>query len=160
MARELMDEHGLRGWVLTFDRAKRRAGVCRHGDKVIGLSSHLTRLNTQEQVRDTVLHEIAHALAGPGAGHGPRWRRIAADIGATPERGLPDDVVTVPGSWVGTCPSGHTIDRHRRPARVLSCHLCSRRFEPSAIFTWTHHGVPTDPGPRYRRELASILADA
>ncbi len=37
-----------------------------------------------EQVRDTVLHEIAHAIAGPEAGHGPLWKATARRIGATP----------------------------------------------------------------------------
>lgn len=156
MARQLLDEHGLEDWTLVLDRAKRRAGVCRYTDRSIGLSRHLTLIHTREQVRDTVLHEIAHAHAGPRAGHGPRWRAAALAIGATPERCIPEDAGRIPGPWVGTCPAGHTVDRHRRPSRVLSCRLCSRRFDPAAVFEWSHHGVPTEPGAAYGRELASI----
>lgn len=156
MARGLMDEHGLADWTLVLDRAKQRAGVCRYTDQAIGLSRHLTLIHTQEQVRDTVLHEIAHAHAGARAGHGPRWRAAAVAIGATPDRCLPEEAGRIPGSWVGTCPSGHTIDRHRRPSRVLSCRLCSRGFDLETVFEWTHHGVPTDPGPAYLRELEAI----
>ena len=36
--------------------------------------------------------------------------------------------------------------------------MCSTTFDPAAIFHWTHHGVPTDPGPAYRRQLESVLA--
>ena len=143
MARGLMDEHGLQGWQLTFDRAKRRAGVCRPGQRTIGLSRPLTELHDVAQVRDTVLHEIAHALAGPRAGHGPRWREIAAAIGAVPQRCLPSDAPTVAGAWVGTCPAGHTIDRHRRPTQVSSCRECSRASDPEAIFI---HCLPADRG--------------
>lgn len=157
MARALMDAHGLADWSLVLDRAKRRAGVCRYTERTIGLSRHLTVLHTPEQVRDTVLHEIAHAHAGPRAGHGPRWRAAALAVGAAPERCLPSDAASIPGSWEGTCPRGHTIDRHRRPSRVLSCRLCSRGFDPTAIFEWTHHGRPADPGPAYRAELEDIL---
>ncbi|NYF98372.1 SprT-like domain-containing protein [Janibacter cremeus] len=157
LARELMDEHGLGDWTLVLDRAKRRAGVCRYTDRAIGLSAHLTRLHTLDQVRDTVLHEIAHALAGPRAAHGPRWRATATAIGASPDRCLPEDAARIPGSWLGTCPRGHTVDRHRRPSRVLSCRRCGPGFSVDSIFTWTHHGVPTDPGEGYRRELAGIL---
>lgn len=156
MARALMDEHGLEDWALVLDRAKQRAGVCRYTDRAIGLSRHLTLIHTREQVRDTVLHEIAHAHAGPRAAHGPRWRAAAVAIGATPERCIPTEAGRIPGSWVGTCPDGHTIDRHRRPSRVLSCRRCSRGFDVDAVFEWTHHGVPTDPGPTYRRELEDI----
>ena len=38
----------------------------------------------EEEIRDTVLHEIAHAIAGPEAGHGPLWKATARRIGATP----------------------------------------------------------------------------
>lgn len=160
MARGLMDEHGLQDWQLVVDRAKRRAGVCRSADRTIGLSGPLTELHSPEQVRDTVLHEIAHALAGPRAGHGPRWREIAASIGAVPERCLPSDAPTVAGAWVGTCPAGHTIDRHRRPTQVSSCRECSRAFDPEAIFTWTHHGQPAVMPPSYLRQLAAVRVAA
>src|SRR4051812_30508933 len=73
LAHELMRRHGLGGWRFEFDQAKRRAGVCRHRQKVIGLSAPITRLHPADEVRDTVLHEIAHALAGARAGHGPVW---------------------------------------------------------------------------------------
>lgn len=158
MARRLMDEHGLSEWALVLDRAKRRAGVCRSSERTIGLSRPLTLVHTREQVRDTVLHEIAHALVGPGAGHGPRWQAAARSLGASPNRCLPQDAPRIPGSWRGTCPAGHTIERHRRPARVSACRVCSTTFDPAAIFHWTHHGVPTDPGPAYRRQLESVLA--
>ena len=37
------------------------------------------------EVRDTILHEIAHALAGAKARHGPAWKAIAKRLGATPK---------------------------------------------------------------------------
>ena len=33
---------------------------------------------------DTILHEIAHAIAGANAGHGPVWKAVAKRIGAAP----------------------------------------------------------------------------
>ena len=33
---------------------------------------------------DTILHEIAHAIAGVEAGHGPAWKAVAQRLGATP----------------------------------------------------------------------------
>jgi len=38
IANELVQRHGLAGWTVEFDRAKRRAGVCQHGRQQIGLS--------------------------------------------------------------------------------------------------------------------------
>ena len=39
---------------------------------------------SEEQLLDTVLHEIAHAIAGHEAGHGLLWKATARRIGATP----------------------------------------------------------------------------
>ena len=58
MGTELLQRHGLDAWSLAFDNAKRRAGVCRHGARVIGLSAPLARLHSVEEVRETLLHEI------------------------------------------------------------------------------------------------------
>ena len=63
LALSLMRKHGLSHWEFGFDRAKRRFGACNFSKKRISLSKYLTEVNEIEQVRDTILHEIAHALA-------------------------------------------------------------------------------------------------
>ena len=77
MAEDLLEHHGLQGWTVAYDGAKRRAGICRFGPKVLGLSAPLTALHSEAEVRDTILHEIAHAIAGPRHGHDATWRAIA-----------------------------------------------------------------------------------
>ena len=83
-----MDKHGLldKGWRFRYDNAVKRFGVCMFKPKVIGLSSKLTLLNDREKVKDTILHEIAHAIAGFKAGHGIEWKIVCERIGAKPER--------------------------------------------------------------------------
>lgn len=49
----------------------------------------VVRLAAGQRTRATVVHELAHVLAGPGAGHGPRFRRAHVDVVAVafgPER--------------------------------------------------------------------------
>lgn len=153
----LLAEHGLTQWRLEFDRAKRRAGICRYDRRTIGLSGPLTRIHSETEVRDTLLHEIAHALAGPRAGHGPRWQAIARRIGCSGERCVSPESPRVPGAWVGTCPAGHTSELHRRPERVRSCSTCTPgRFSPEHILEWTHHGRPAVMHPNYLAELEAI----
>ena len=84
MARRLMDDHGLTGWTLAFVEAKRRLGDCHFRHRVIRISRTHALGGSKEQIRDTVLHEIAHAIAGREAGHGPLWKVTARRIGATP----------------------------------------------------------------------------
>ncbi len=88
-ARELMDRHGLAKWSLRFSSARKRLGECRSEQRLILISRAHAATDSAEQITDTILHEIAHALAGPGVGHGPAWKRIARQIGATPKSSAP-----------------------------------------------------------------------
>lgn len=100
-------EHGLtaRGWTGALDNAERRFGVCRPAKKEISISRTLAALNSDEEVLDTILHEIAHALADTqyreNCGHDERWKAICRQIGARPERCYDgDDVVAPDAPWV------------------------------------------------------------
>ncbi len=86
MAEELIEKHlaGF-GWTFKWDRAKRRMVYCRYLPKKISLSSILVFNATKEEIRNTILHEIAHALAGYEAGHGYKWKRTARSIGCNGE---------------------------------------------------------------------------
>lgn len=88
LALKLMKKHNLieKGWRFEFDNAVKRFGVCRFRRKVIGLSRKLVEVNDLDRVKDTILHEIAHAIAGHSAGHGNEWKRVCLRIGAEPER--------------------------------------------------------------------------
>ncbi|MGB3186059.1 MAG: SprT-like domain-containing protein [Ornithinimicrobium sp.] len=151
----LLAEHGLAEWHLVFDNARTRFGVCRPRRREIGLSRRLTLLSSAEQVRNTVLHEIAHALVGPQHGHDAVWRAKAVEIGSDGKRtdAVPEGAE---GSWEGRCAAGHTVRRHRRPRRVGSCLVCSRDFDLGAIYSWTHQGGPAPMLPAYEAELAQL----
>jgi len=157
MATRLLEEHGLAGWSVTFDGAKRRAGVCRYERKVIGLSAPLTRLHSPTEVRETVLHEIAHALVGPRHGHDAVWAAQARAIGSSAERCLPADMPRVAAAWLGVCPEGHVVERHRRPERVLFCARCPADAPEPPLLEWTHHGRPAAMHPNYVAELRAIV---
>ena len=156
LAVRLCARHGLEGWRVELDSAKRRAGVCRHADRVIGLSAPLTRVHDEAEVRDTVLHEIAHALVGPAHRHDAVWRATALRLGCSGQRCVPEQAPRVPGAWVGTCPAGHVHDRHRHPERVVSCRRCSATFSVDHLLQWTRHGRPAAMHPNYAAELRSL----
>lgn len=158
MGTELLQRHGLHGWSLVFDNAKRRAGVCRYTQRVIGLSAPLARLHSPDEVRETLLHEIAHALTGPEHGHDGIWVAQARAIGSNGRRCLPADSPTVTAAWLGVCPAGHTAERHRRPERLQSCARCSREFSVEHLLEWTHHGRPGMMHPNYLLELEGLGA--
>jgi predicted SprT family Zn-dependent metalloprotease len=156
MAEYLLEVHGLDDWQVSYDNAKRRAGICRFAEQTLGLSAPLTAVHTEDDVRDTILHEIAHALVGPAHGHDATWLAMARRIGSSGERCVSPDSPTPPAAWLGACPGGHTLERHRRPERVLTCGLCSSDFDLAHLYTWTHHGKPAVLHPNYEAELARL----
>lgn len=157
LAAQLMRQHGLDGWTVSLDRARRRAGGCRQASKQITLSAVLLPTYPEDTVRDVILHEIAHARVGATHGHDAVWQREAARIGATPRALLPGDLPAPPATWVGTCPKcARTRNLYRAPRRVVSCGACSRTFSHDLILRWTHQGTPATPPGKYRTQLRSI----
>jgi predicted SprT family Zn-dependent metalloprotease len=133
----LMARHGLANWLFRFNNRRRVAGVCffptAHTHGRIELSSHFCDLNTLQEVRSTVLHEIAHALAfleTGHKGHGPPWKAVCDRIGAKPERCYKKGELKMPlGNWRASCPGcGATHHLHRRPKRLTGwyCKACGR----------------------------------
>ncbi|MBB2975405.1 putative SprT family Zn-dependent metalloprotease [Microbacterium endophyticum] len=140
-AEALLALHLDSSWSFGFDNAKRRAGLCDYTRKRITVSKYLTARYDDDTNHQTLLHEVAHALAGPESGHGAKWKRIARDlgyVGGTTHRGETAEELA---PWVGRCPAGHTAYRHRRPTRAASCVLCAPRFDNRYLFTWTHREI-------------------
>jgi predicted SprT family Zn-dependent metalloprotease len=156
LALGLMRQHRLTGWRLVFDNAKMRAGICRAEPREIGLSRVLTLLHTEAEVRDTILHEMAHALVGPEHGHDAVWRARALRIGSSARRCVSATAPRPEGPWVGTCPSGHRTTRHRQPVRVQSCGQCAPRFDPGLLLEWTWKGRVVRMHPSYEDERRGL----
>jgi predicted SprT family Zn-dependent metalloprotease len=89
-----------------------------------------------DDVHQVLLHEVAHALAGRSGGHGPRWKAVAKELGYEGGRTFDGDIAAELAPWVGTCPAGHEVRRHRRPTKPMSCGRCSRRFDPAHLLRW------------------------
>ena len=135
LANQLLSEHKLtdKGWKFKWDNAKRRFGNCSHRRKQITLSRHLTPLRELSAIRNTILHEIAHALVGPRNGHNKVWKAKALEIGCTGDRCSTD--VSISPQYKGTCPNcKREIHRHRR--KNISCGKCDRNFNPLFVFVW------------------------
>lgn len=130
MARDLMDDYGLALWAFAFDNAKRRCGNCNFGKRKITLSRHYVAMNEEWEIRDTILHEIAHAIAGFKAGHGPEWRKVARRIGATPQRCADASVEMPKAPWKIVCATGHVVGTRHRRNRQMAQYACGRCRTP------------------------------
>jgi predicted SprT family Zn-dependent metalloprotease len=141
IARDLMDAHGLSHVPFVESNAKRQFGVTtyrvtrRFGTVVneellsIGLSKPLTEVNDEACVRDTILHEIAHAKAGHGAGHNYQWKLVAMGLGCNPSHTCGEGVKSVAGKYQATCPCGLDHNMYRMPQRRKICRRCKASLD-------------------------------
>lgn len=127
-------QYGLleKGWKVAWDNGKRRAGACHYGTRTISLSRHILPLASDEEIRETILHEVAHALT-PGHSHDGIWRAKLIEMGGTGARthkmetpkgryevvcakcGVIGHRHQAQGSWKGTVnrPEGFAMYTHR-----------------------------------------------
>lgn len=137
LANEMLALYSLDDWTFTFNRRKTEMGLCFYGPKRIELSFHFAERNSAEAIRQTLLHEIAHALAGPGHGHDAVWKQKCLEIGAKPER-LCFDADMPQGRWQARCGCcGMLHSKHRRPKHAVGwyCTHCGRE---RGRLTWSH----------------------
>ena len=113
LVREKLDFYGLTHWNVAINNTKRTLGQCCHSIKTIKMSKAFFLHMEYEDILDTVLHEIAHALVGPGHGHGEVWKEMAVRLGATPRatakgKKLPS-AIERGAKWVCICPEGKIV---------------------------------------------------
>lgn len=133
--REMIRELAPVGTTFRWGTAKRRFGSCGYTrNRLTGecynfkitISYSLACMNTWEEVRKVVLHEIAHART-PGHHHDRVWVRECLAIGGdgkrcydTVEQG--GGVNVMPHKYIGVCPKcGARFPRNRRTNGAYHC---------------------------------------
>lgn len=122
-SRALMIEHGLTDWDFHYDKATRRLGATWINLKRISISRKFAQTNTWPEIKETMLHEIAHALTGEG--HTKKWKQAYADIGGDTRRTY-ENLKRV-GMITGTCPKCKGKTKRYRSSYV-TCGKCCRKY--------------------------------
>jgi len=128
-ARALLEQEGLtaKGWKFQVNnRIVATAGRCNYRRKIIEHSaSHLEHSKLEFNI-DTVRHEVAHAVAGPGTGHGPVWQAEATRLGADPTARYDvadagekmQAVMTEKREWICVSVRGETVEKQFTRERI------------------------------------------
>ena len=127
LADKLLDEHGLieKGWRFSFDRAKRRAGSCKFSKKEITIAKAYAEQQERMEIKNTILHEIAHALVGSQHGHSQIWRKKAKEIGCDASRC--HHIVFSKPKYVLTCYNRcFEVSRYRVNQSFMQSKICSK----------------------------------
>ncbi len=122
LARALMAQHRLHQWSFQFDAATKRAGCCQYATQVISLSYEFAKRASDEEIRDTILHEIAHALVGQDHRHDAVWRAKALEIGCSGRRC--HDLQFTPPRYIMKCEQSCWVATAERRRHGVVCTRC------------------------------------
>ena len=102
---------------------------------MIFMSKGFVLNNEENEIKNIILHEIAHALVGIGEGHSRKWKNTAIDIGCNGKR-TNDTAVMPKGKFIYKCKNcGHKIYTHRRLRLVYSCLMCKAECPDKCLRT-------------------------
>jgi hypothetical protein len=121
-ARAWLATYHLEHWGFQFDHATKRAGCCNYRDRVISLAYGYARYATDEEIADTILHEIAHALVGQAHGHNQVWQAQAIALGCSGTRC--HDTQFTPPRYIVTCEHACWVTTAERRKRGVVCRTC------------------------------------
>lgn len=135
LAKALMSKHGLVGWRFEFHNRKTALGTCNYRDKVIFLSEYCTPLLPDDIIKNTILHEIAHALVGPSHGHDSVWKMRARSIGCTGDTCADVGVLLADHApFKAECECGYKEPKFKRPIGGTATHQCKPWKTGKVIF--------------------------
>lgn len=77
---ELMKEKGLDEWNIIFHEQEATIAETSHHFKTIGFNMNFIIIADKQSFEGVLMHEIAHALLGPGKGHGREFKKLCKEI--------------------------------------------------------------------------------
>lgn len=147
LIQDTLKSRNLHGWSVIFSRAKTVLGSCCEATKEIIISRRVVESDYVKAI-DTAMHEVAHAIAGQKAAHGPVWQKIAIELGATPKPRVRFEDVSDNGKVTNLNTAYGVV-----PVVIGSTQFFSKSFNKKVTITSVGRGqvVGTDEaGKRYR----------
>lgn len=115
------------GWKFKWDRASVRFGQCNYRTKTISMSARLTEANDEARCRNTLTHEIAHALVGHSHGHDAVWAAKHRELGGDGRARYSSlEVTAVQKKWLVSCDGCGMNTQVARRRQGAVCARCSR----------------------------------
>src|SRR5262245_30476516 len=110
LTREELNKYGLNNWSvrITTDPNNSFLGLCSHKDMCIIINAHHVDIHPDAEVVDTIKHEVAHAIVGPGQAHNEVWAAKAREIGCT--NTLPCSHLNLPADVIDAIRSGANVE--------------------------------------------------
>jgi predicted SprT family Zn-dependent metalloprotease len=159
ITRKMLDENGLWDWRVILFNSKTTAGDCYAPTRTIRLSRPSLRAMHISSSMDTIIHEVAHAVVGPGHAHDRVWRAKAIQLGGSGATTAKHETLVHPeilrGDYHGFCPEEgctSSVYFHRKPRIHRRCR------KHRATLHWTYKGrlFAFNPQPVVKRRPSTI----
>lgn len=142
----MLAARGVTGWKVEFHHTIAFAGRCVYAPKTIKYSIPFMLYANETQIAETIAHETAHAILGPGFGHDSEWAELCVDLGGSGRRqtGYPQPLYNSKNfEWIGVCSNcSARTGSNTMPDAPTTCIECKDRVEPLArIHVWYHKEV-------------------
>lgn len=142
----LLNTRGVGGWKIEFRHTIVFAGRCVHDLRVIAYSVPFMLYASDEQVKATIAHEVAHALLGPNFGHDAEWQELCVLLGGTGRAisEYPQALYTSKNfPWLGTCAHcGRKTASREAPQHLSACLDCKDKVSAlERLYLWSHKDV-------------------
>jgi predicted SprT family Zn-dependent metalloprotease len=140
IAHRLVSQHlAGQGWRIRWNNNRGRMGVCKHSVKTLEFSALLFRHIDENEVVDTITHEIAHAMVGPGQGHNWVWACQHRALGGSGNRAWSNaDVSKATAKHLLQCRNEactFETTRNRLTQKVRDNNRCPRCRTPNLIIS-------------------------
>lgn len=146
LAKEILAHYGVEHATIGWDNARSRTGVCkffRRPDGIIRKEIVFSRVAfnvlPEDEQRDTILHEIAHARLPHTEGHSAKWKAMHRAMGGNGRTALNSkEIARAAAKWLGECTESRTVIAHKNRLTdksrraVCSCHRKPVRWRQMA----------------------------
>lgn len=87
---ETFHQHKMGHWKIRWNRHAGTAGLTDYETRTVTFSATAMESWDWPEVENTVIHELAHVLVGPGQGHNRKWAKQVKDLGGIPQQYCPN----------------------------------------------------------------------
>ena len=133
--KKYMTKYGLinQNWGYSFNNRKRCAGLCSYKNKTIYISKYYIFSETvsKKDIKNTILHEIAHALVGSKQGHNEVWQKKAIEIGCNGKRCC--EKFNEDFKYYLVCKYGCRVGRHKNGKIMKGAYTCKKHGKPIVL---------------------------